>query len=88
MPPTTLSDAQLARLEVVLQELARRNNAWGIGIAKQIAGRNAGEKKRIISGAFGQMYEAMLSMQMAMQSDRTPAEIAASLTASGGKGHG
>jgi len=84
-----LTDAQIERIEVVISELAKRGNAWGIAIDKQllIGGLNMEARRRIVLGAYGQMYEAMLCINMAMTSTRTPAEILASLKESGGK-HG
>ena len=87
MPETQahVTDEQIARIEVVIAELAKKKNAWGIGILKQLTehGKDAAMRRRIILGSYGQMYEAMLSIQMALQSNRTPEQVKAALAAQG-----
>lgn len=70
-----MTDEQIARVEIVIKDLAKCGNAWGIGIGKQIAGKQPEQKRRLILGAVGQMWEAMLSIQMAMDSTRTPEQV-------------
>lgn len=82
-----VTDAQIERIEIAILQLAQRGNAWGLGLEKQIVGKGKDEKRRLILGAYGQMYEAMLCVQMAMTSTRTPEQVKAELAQSGGQ-HG
>ena len=83
MAEQKLTLEQMERVKIVIHGLARRGNAWGIGIERQIAGKSAEEQRRVILGSVGQMYEVLLALRMATDSERSAAEIEASLQASG-----
>jgi hypothetical protein len=65
-PPQKLTEAQWAKVEIGLHSLAKHGNAWGMGITRQIEGKSTEERRRIILGAVGQMWEAMMCLQLAM----------------------
>lgn len=79
MNPQRLNDEQIERLEITARELARRGNFVGLALEQALTGKSAAEQRATLIVAYSQTYEAMLVLQMALNSLNTPAEIAARL---------
>ena len=78
-----LTQEQFDRIEVVVVELARRENPQAMALAKLIVGKPQVEKRRLILGTWGKLFEFMLSVQMAMNSERSIEEVRAALRMGG-----
>ncbi len=78
-PPNHLTPEQIERIEVTVGELARRGNFVAQAVERALNGKAANEKRKIVAVTYGQMYEAMLGFQMAMDSGRNAKEVKAAL---------
>jgi hypothetical protein len=77
--PSHLMEYQVKRLSVVISELAQRGNPFGQAMQKSIKGKPLAEQRIIIAGSYARMYEAMLCLDMAIESDRSAEQVAAQL---------
>jgi Tfp pilus assembly protein PilF len=76
-----LTDTQVDRIELAMTELSKRSanhvaNAFRQALEMH---KNRDDKRKIIAVIYAQLYETMLSFQMAMDSKRTVDEIRAAL---------
>jgi len=78
--PHHLSDTQLMRVEVVISELSKRGNQFAVAIHKSIRQKSKEDKRKIIANAYAMMYNALLSINMAIESQNTPLNVQRSLT--------
>ena len=76
-----ISDAQVERMALTITLLAERGNAAAIGIAKSLAGKSLAQQRPLLLGFYATLFEALSSLQMALNSERTPAEITAKANA-------
>jgi N-acetylglucosamine kinase-like BadF-type ATPase len=73
MTKKQLTHDQIARLEIAVNEMARRGNPFAQAIAKALEGKTTtSEKRNTLSGSYARMFEAMTVMGMAINSKFTP----------------
>lgn len=67
--PLSVSDEQIARMEVVIHDMAKRGNFAAIGLSKELMPlASMQNKRRIILGAYAHFYELMVCLNMALSS--------------------
>jgi hypothetical protein len=78
--PHHMSDAELMRVEVVISELSKRGNLFAVAIHKSLKQKSKEDKRKIIANAYAMMYNALLSINMAIESQNSPLNVQRSLT--------
>jgi hypothetical protein len=76
-----LTDDQVERMELAVQELAKWGNAPALGITRNLEGKALAEKRRVLTASYAQMFEALVAMNMALDSKRSAEDIRQALEA-------
>lgn len=72
-----LTDAQVERILVVTEAMAAKGNFVAVAVHEAL--QNGQDPREMFAVAYGQMYELMLALQMAMDSKVRPAEVKTAL---------
>lgn len=72
---TALSEEDIERMHVTAEMLAQRGNMLGQAIVKGMEGKTAAERRILLIMAYAQAYEALVALNMALQSTVQPGEV-------------
>lgn len=76
-----ITDAQIERMALTIKLLAERGNAAAVGVNMALADKSLAQQRPLVLGFYATFFEILSCMQMAMNSERTPAEITAKANA-------
>jgi hypothetical protein len=74
-----LTDDQVKRLVVVIGGLAKGGNPFGQAMQKSIKGKSLADQRKIIAASYARMFEALLCLDMGINSNRTAEQVAEQL---------
>lgn len=76
---TSVSDEQIERITLLIDELDKRGNPFAKGAAKTLKGKSKAEKRNLVLGLYGTAFELLSVMQMGMDSTKSADELRAAL---------
>jgi len=74
-----VTDEQIERIVLVLEELDKRGNALAKGATKALKGKDKEGKRNYVLGLYGTAFELLTVMQMGMDTSKSPDELRAAL---------